>query len=84
MGAMTISAAVADSETGASASGASVAMALGGGTLTVGYSNQDLIADAAEGTGGYSFGGQQTNAVTTTTTLVTNNADDLTTTVSQL
>ena len=81
MGAMTITAAVADSETGASASGASVAMALGGGTLTVGYSNQDLIADAAEGTTtGYSVAGHATtNAVTTTPTLVTNNADDLTT-----
>ena len=56
-------------------------MALGGGTLTVGYSNQDLIADAAEGTTtGYSVAGHTTaNAVTTTPTLVTNNADDLTT-----
>ena len=81
MGAMTITAAVADSETGASASGASVAMALGGGTLTVGYSNQDLIADSAEGTttGFVVGGGDAASTVTSTPTLVTNNADDLTT-----
>jgi len=44
MGAYTISAGVADSDTGESASGASVAAAVGGGTLTVGYSTQTLIA----------------------------------------
>ena len=43
--------------------------------------NQDLIADAVEGTTtGYSVTGHATtNAVTTTPTLVINNADDLTT-----
>jgi hypothetical protein len=44
MGAYTITAGVADSDTGESASGASVAAAVGGGTLTVGYSTQTLIA----------------------------------------
>jgi len=44
MGAYTITAGVADSDTGESASGASVAAAIGGGTLTVGYSTQTLIA----------------------------------------
>ena len=42
MGAYTISAGIADSDTGESASGASVSAAIGGGTLTVGYSQQTL------------------------------------------
>ncbi len=40
MGAYTVSVGVADSDTGESASGASVSAAIGGGTLTVGYSQQ--------------------------------------------
>ena len=44
MGMYTFTAGVADSDTGESASGASVSAALGGGTLTVGYSTQSLIA----------------------------------------
>jgi hypothetical protein len=40
---------VADSDTGESSSGASVSGAIGGGTVTVGYSNQTLIADAGDG-----------------------------------
>jgi hypothetical protein len=39
---------VADSDTGESSSGASVSGAIGGGTVTVGYSNQTLIADAGD------------------------------------
>lgn len=48
MGAYTITAGVADSDTGESASGASVAAAIGGGTLTVGYSTQTLIAASGD------------------------------------
>ena len=44
MGMYTVTAGIADSDTGESASGASVSAALGGGTLTVGYSSQSLIA----------------------------------------
>ena len=42
MGAMTITAGVADSDTGESSSGATVSAAVGGGTLVVGYSTQTL------------------------------------------
>jgi hypothetical protein len=42
MGAYTVSVGVADSDTGESSSGASVSAAIGGGTLTVGYSQQTL------------------------------------------
>ena len=48
MGAYTVTAGVADSDTGESASGASVAAAVGGGTLTVGYSVQSLIAASGD------------------------------------
>jgi hypothetical protein len=43
MGAYTVTLGMADSDTGEDASGATVAAALGGGTLTVGYSNQTLV-----------------------------------------
>ena len=39
---------VADSDTGESSSGASVSGSIGGGTVTVGYSNQTMIADAGD------------------------------------
>jgi hypothetical protein len=42
MGAYSVSVGVADSDTGESSSGASVSGAIGGGTLTVGYSQQTL------------------------------------------
>jgi len=42
MGAYSVSVGVADSDTGESSSGASVSAAIGGGTLTVGYSQQTL------------------------------------------
>ena len=48
MGMYTITAGVADSDTGESASGASVSAALGGGTLAVGYSTQTMIATATD------------------------------------
>ena len=50
MGPVTVSAGVADHDNGETASGASASMALGGGTLTVGYSTQTLNADTAAGT----------------------------------
>jgi len=50
MGPVTISAGVADHDNGETSSGASASMALGGGTLTVGYSTQTLNADTAAGT----------------------------------
>lgn len=50
MGAYTITAGVADSDTGESSSGASVAAALGGGTLTVGYSTQTLVDGTSDAT----------------------------------
>jgi hypothetical protein len=48
MGMYTITAGVADSDTGESASGASVSAAIGGGTLAVGYSTQTMIAAATD------------------------------------
>ena len=50
MGMYTITAGVADSDTGESASGASVAASLGGGTLTVGYSQQKLVDGTSDAT----------------------------------
>jgi len=50
MGMYTITAGVADSDTGESASGASVAAVLGGGTLTVGYSLQTLVDGTSDAT----------------------------------
>lgn len=44
MGAYSVTLGVADSDSGESSSGAEVAAAIGGGTLTVGYSQQTLIA----------------------------------------
>ena len=42
MGGMTITAGVADSDTGESSSGATLSTSVGGGTLVVGYSTQTL------------------------------------------
>ena len=50
MGAITVSAGVADHDNGETSSGAKASVALGGGTLTVGYSTQTLNADTAAGT----------------------------------
>ena len=44
MAGYTVTLGVADSDTGESSSGASVSGAIGGGTVTVGYSNQTMIA----------------------------------------
>ena len=48
MGMYTVTAGFADSDTGESASGASVAAALGGGTLTIGASVQTMTADSGD------------------------------------
>ena len=42
MGTMTLTAGVADNDNGSSAAGATASAALGGGTLTVGYSSQTI------------------------------------------
>jgi hypothetical protein len=72
MGPMTISAGVADHDNGETSSGASASMALGGGTLTVGYSQQSLNADTAAGvttgfTSGIGTAGSQTISAVTVT-----------------
>ena len=48
MSGYTVTLGVADSDTGESSTGASVSGAIGGGTVTVGYSNQTLIAAHAD------------------------------------
>ena len=53
MGAYSVSVGVADSDTGESASGASVSAAIGGGTLTVGYSQQTLVESLDDVTATY-------------------------------
>ena len=50
MGMYTVTAGVADSDSGESASGASISAALGGGTLTVGYSLQTLVDGTSDAT----------------------------------
>jgi hypothetical protein len=90
MGAYTLSAGVADHDSGESAAGASVSAAIGGGTLTIGYSSQTMIADPVAGaTTGFvtTFISAATPAgtvsvgadVTVTATTNTASADDLTT-----
>lgn len=54
MGPATVSAGVADGDSAESAAGASVAMALGGGTLTVGYSSQTGDVETVA-TGSYTY-----------------------------
>ena len=77
MGMMTVTAAVADHDNTETASGATVSAALGGGTLTVGYSTQTLVADAAAGTANYSLV-STTGAIGSSGT-ATAASDDLTT-----
>ena len=83
MGMMTVTAAVADHDNNETASGATVSAALGGGTLTVGYSQQTLNADATA-TAGSVFAlnttASGTGAITQATPTVLASADDLTTT----
>ena len=48
MGAYSVTLGVADSDTGENSAGATVSGAIGGGTVTVGYSSQTLTADHAD------------------------------------
>ena len=78
VGPATVGLGMADGDASESSSGATVSMALGGGTLTVGYSNQTLVADTAARVGSGFAVNAATGAVTGTTA-VTTAADDLTT-----
>tara|TARA_B100000035_G_scaffold315160_1_gene334176 strand:- start:600 stop:1613 length:1014 start_codon:yes stop_codon:yes gene_type:complete len=55
MGNISVTAGVADHDNGETASGATVSVALGGGTLAVGYSQQTLNAGSAVANGAYSL-----------------------------
>ena len=80
MGPVTISAGVADHDNGETSSGASASMALGGGTLTVGYSTQTLNADTAAGTTtGFTASSGTVNAATYTAVTVAAATPDLVT-----
>ena len=79
MGMMTVTAAVADHDNNETASGATVSAALGGGTLTVGYSQQTLNADATTAAGGNFTLTAATGAIAQAVPTVTASADDLTT-----
>jgi hypothetical protein len=72
MGAYTISAGVADSDTGESASGASVSAAIGGGTLVVGYSLQTLDTSEKSTAASYALSSTDGSSTTYTTTAATN------------
>ena len=74
MGAYSVSVGVADSDTGESSSGASVSAALGGGTLTVGYSQQTLKTAEKSTAASYALNtaSDAASSVVTTTTAATN------------
>lgn len=77
VGPATVGFGTADGDAAESSSGATVSTALGGGTLTVGYSTQTLVADAAAGTANYSLV-STTGAIGSSGT-ATAASDDLTT-----
>ena len=79
MGMMTVTAAVADHDSNETASGATVSAALGGGTLTVGYSQQTLNADSTTASGSNYTLTAATGVIEQATPTVTASADDLTT-----
>ena len=72
MGAYTISAGIADSDTGESSSGASVSTAIGGGTLVVGYSQQTLKTAEKSTAASYALSSTDGSSTTYTTTAATN------------
>ena len=78
VGPATVGFGVADGDAAESSSGATVSMALGGGTLTLGYSSQTLVADTAARAGS-SFSINTTTGAISGTAAVTASADDLTT-----
>jgi hypothetical protein len=71
MGAYSVSVGVSDSDTGESSSGASVSAAIGGGTLTVGYSQQTLKTAEKSTAASYALN-TAASSVTLTTTAATN------------
>ena len=71
MGAYSVSVGVADSDTGESSSGASVSAALGGGTLTVGYSQQTLKTAEKSTAASYALN-TSSSSVSLVTTAATN------------
>ena len=73
MGAYTISAGIADSDTGESSSGASVSAPIGGGTLVVGYSLQTLDTSEKSTAISYAFNSASSNG--TPTTVASTNGD---------
>ena len=72
MGAYTITAGIADSDTGESSSGASVSTAIGGGTLVVGYSQQTLKTAEKSTAASYALSSTDGTSTTYTTTAATN------------
>jgi len=72
MGAYSVSIGIADSDTGESSSGASVSAAIGGGTLTVGYSQQTLKTAEKSTAASYAVSSTNGSSVTYTTTAATN------------
>jgi len=76
IGPATVGFGVADGDAGESSSGATVSMALGGGTLSVGYSNQTLNADTNQRSGA-NFSINTTTGAISGTPAVTTAADDL-------
>jgi hypothetical protein len=72
MGAYTISAGIANSDTNESASGASVSTAIGGGTLVVGYSQQTLKTAEKSTAVSYAVSSTNGSSITYTTTAATN------------
>ena len=75
MGAYSVSVGVADSDTGESSSGASVSAALGGGTLTVGYSQQTLKTAEKSTAASYALNTSSSTAAVTTTAATNGDLD---------
>ena len=75
MGAYSVSVGVADSDTGESSSGASVSAAVGGGTLTVGYSQQTLKTAEKSTAASYALNTASSSAAVITTAATNGDLD---------
>jgi len=75
MGAYSVSVGVADSDTGESSSGASVSAAIGGGTLTVGYSQQTLKTAEKSTAASYALNTSSSSAAVVTTAATNGDLD---------
>jgi len=75
MGAYSVSVGVADSDTGESSSGASVSAAIGGGTLTVGYSQQTLKTAEKSTAASYALNTASSSAAVVTTAATNGDLD---------